>query len=250
MQTEEEKKDKKNKKNQQYYVDHREERRAYAKRWYLNNKDYFKKNPEEKARRNKQYYINNKEDIKIYGEQWRLNHPDYFKKNPKKKSRNKQYYINNKEDLIKYQLQWHISNPNYYKQRFLKNPDKVRQLRRKNVEKYCSTPQGKIRTRMSTLMSSRLKKRSSKKEDSMLKILPYTMDELVIHLENLFLSGMNWENYGQWHVDHKKPDALFNYNSIYDKEFQECWAIKNLQPLWAVDNLKKGKKYEEDGVIL
>ncbi len=24
------------------------------------------------------------------------------------------------------------------------------------------------------------------------------------------------------------------------KEFQECWSLKNLQPLWAEDNLRKG----------
>ena len=53
---------------------------------------------------------------------------------------------------------------------------------------------------------------------------------------------MNWNNYGKWHIDHVRPDRSFNYKSVKDKEFQECWALKNLQPLWAIDNLKKGGK--------
>lgn len=25
-------------------------------------------------------------------------------------------------------------------------------------------------------------------------------------------------------------------------DFKECWKLTNLQPLWAIDNLKKGNK--------
>lgn len=53
---------------------------------------------------------------------------------------------------------------------------------------------------------------------------------------------MSWDNYGEWHIDHKIPDCKFNYISVNDKEFQKCWALKNLQPLWAIENLRKGSK--------
>ena len=33
--------------------------------------------------------------------------------------------------------------------------------------------------------------------------------ELRDHLESQFAHGMNWDNYGQWHVDHIRPDLIF-----------------------------------------
>lgn len=63
------------------------------------------------------------------------------------------------------------------------------------------------------------------------------------HLEKQFTQGMTWENYGEWHVDHKKPMALFEFTSTDDEEFKECWKLDNLQPLWEKDNLSKGPRY-------
>lgn len=71
--------------------------------------------------------------------------------------------------------------------------------------------------------------------------LGYSVDDLMQHLEALFHPGMTWDNYGEWHVDHIKPCALFDH--LCPKQFAECWALKNLQPLWAKDNVKKGAKY-------
>lgn len=73
--------------------------------------------------------------------------------------------------------------------------------------------------------------------------LPYTVDELKRHIESKFQDGMSWNNHGDWHIDHIKPQALFNIQSMGDKDFLECWSLSNLQPLWAKDNLSKGKKY-------
>ena len=63
------------------------------------------------------------------------------------------------------------------------------------------------------------------------------------HLESKFTEGMTWDNYGEWHVDHKKPMTLFEFTSTDDEGFKECWALDNLQPLWGKDNLSKGTRY-------
>lgn len=60
------------------------------------------------------------------------------------------------------------------------------------------------------------------------------------YIENIFLVGMTWDNYGQWHIDHIKPCSAFNLTSL--EEQKECFHYSNLQPLWAIDNLKKGSK--------
>jgi hypothetical protein len=64
--------------------------------------------------------------------------------------------------------------------------------------------------------------------------------ELKEHIEKQFVDGMSWENHGSkgWHLDHIIP-------LISAKTKEEMFKLNhytNLQPLWATDNLKKGKK--------
>jgi hypothetical protein len=79
-----------------------------------------------------------------------------------------------------------------------------------------------------------------------LSLLPFSMDELINHLDSL---GFDWENLGTHHIDHKKPKSMFKFKSFGDKSFQDCWSLKNLQPLPAKENLKKQAKdiYGENG---
>ena len=81
--------------------------------------------------------------------------------------------------------------------------------------------------------------------------LDYTADfspiEFQYHFEKLFVDGMSWDNYGEWHIDHIRPVASFNFDSTDHPDFKKCWALNNLQPLWAKDNMKKRNKW--DGVV-
>lgn len=78
------------------------------------------------------------------------------------------------------------------------------------------------------------------------EVFGYTIQELRCHLESLFQPSMTWENYGAvWHIDHIKPMSLFSFTSSDDPEFEACWSLKNLQPLFVHENLTKGAKYEE-----
>jgi hypothetical protein len=72
----------------------------------------------------------------------------------------------------------------------------------------------------------------------------YTNEELFNHLESQFTDGMSWDNMSEWHIDHIRPIASFNYDSTDHPEFKECWALENLQPLWATDNMSKGSVWE------
>ena len=65
------------------------------------------------------------------------------------------------------------------------------------------------------------------------------------HIEKKFVSGMSWSNYGRWHIDHIKPISKFNFVKPEDEDFKRCWALKNLQPLWAEENLSKHNKLEK-----
>jgi hypothetical protein len=85
---------------------------------------------------------------------------------------------------------------------------------------------------------------NKKKDGKMKEILGYTVDELRHHIEGQFSEGMNWEKFlkGEIHLDHKIPIIFFKPKSVDDPAFKECWALSNLQPLWAKENLSKGCK--------
>ena len=75
-------------------------------------------------------------------------------------------------------------------------------------------------------------------------------EELLAHFESLFTDDMSWDNMGEWHIDHIRPKASFNQEQLADptsEDFKKCWALNNLQPLWAKDNHSKGAKW--DGVV-
>jgi hypothetical protein len=56
-------------------------------------------------------------------------------------------------------------------------------------------------------------------------------------LEKKFLPGMNWENYGEWHIDHIVPCSSFDLSKSEQQKI--CFNYSNLQPLWAADNIRK-----------
>ena len=76
---------------------------------------------------------------------------------------------------------------------------------------------------------------------NVLKLLGCSVEELRAHLQKQFLPGMSWDNYGEWHIDHIRPCASFDLTDPAQQ--RECFNYKNLQPLWAKDNLSKGPKY-------
>jgi 5-methylcytosine-specific restriction endonuclease McrA len=74
-------------------------------------------------------------------------------------------------------------------------------------------------------------------------LVGYNVDQLKKHLEKRFKVGMTWDNYGPyWHIDHIIPISAFNFETPNDIDFKKCWALKNLQPLEAVENLRKNDR--------
>ncbi|NBW15807.1 MAG: hypothetical protein EBR82_48255 [Caulobacteraceae bacterium] len=74
--------------------------------------------------------------------------------------------------------------------------------------------------------------------------LGYSVDDLRAHLEARFTEGMTWQNIGRWHIDHIRPLASFTITGPDCPEFRAAWALENLQPLWAKDNLSKGARWK------
>lgn len=85
------------------------------------------------------------------------------------------------------------------------------------------------------------------KKVSAVKDLGCTVEEAVNYLESKFHTNpetgeeMGWHNYGDWHIDHIKPLARCNLDTVDGQ--REAVHYTNLQPLWWKDNLSKGAKY-------
>lgn len=60
------------------------------------------------------------------------------------------------------------------------------------------------------------------------------------HIESQFTEGMSWDNYGEWHIDHKHP--LMTYDLTKKGQQAKAFHYKNLRPLWGDDNRKRVKK--------
>jgi hypothetical protein len=126
----------------------------------------------------------------------------------------------------------------------------VRADRERNREKYAAqarkawsvaSPSRRIRTYFTSAICHSLKG-TTKGGKSWETILGYSTADLIAHLERQFTKGMTWDNYGEWHVDHIVPVASFAITSAQDDTFKACWALSNLRPLWARENLKKRAK--------
>jgi hypothetical protein len=135
-----------------------------------------------------------------------------------------------------------------YSQRWKdKNPERARQLRnaraRKSAAKKREDPAWVLRRRVSARMLRSLKSIGGKRRRGWEELVGYSLDDLRAHIGGLFQAGMNWENMGLWHIDHIRPVSSFEITSVDDAAFRECWALKNLRPLWASENLKKSNKW-------
>ena len=80
------------------------------------------------------------------------------------------------------------------------------------------------------------------KSGSAVSDLGCSISELKEHLEKQFQSGMTWDNWSidGWHINHIIP--LDNYDLSDREQFLKACYYTNLRPLWAKENLSKGKK--------
>ena len=98
-------------------------------------------------------------------------------------------------------------------------------------------PRHKIAARVSTSIYISLL--GQRKHKPTFQLLGYSRDELMQHLERQFLRGMTWDNYGEWHIDHIVPLSSFNITDSRSPDLVAAWALTNLRPLWARDNILK-----------
>ncbi len=161
-------------------------------------------------------YLENKE--KIRGQQNR-----YYSTPEQKLKRGKaraEWGKKNKDRLSQWAKAWRS-----------RNPDKVKEHRRRAASKPSYKISHSIRARVRDFAVDGLRCESTS------KIVGCSQTFLANWIASKFKRGMSWDNYGEWHIDHVVPISKFDKSD-------PSWIYKsshhtNLQPLWAKDNLDK-----------
>jgi hypothetical protein len=136
-----------------------------------------------------------------------------------------------------------------------KNEEKVR-LRKKaewanrDVEKTRKRKADYVRNRRASDVNFKLRSdlrcrvklalKNNYKRSSIINYLGADIQTVRDHIERQFKAGMNWQNHGEWHIDHKIPVSWYNLEN--DACAKAAFHYTNLQPLWGVDNVKKSNK--------
>jgi len=119
--------------------------------------------------------------------------------------------------------------------------EKIREYKRKYIRERRKDSQFRLDKNVGTAIWFALKNKKAGRHWEAL--VGYTLEKLMQRLSVNFKKGMSFQNYGEWHIDHKKPQSLFNYENAEEQAFKDCWSLVNLQPLWAIDNLRKYNNY-------
>ena len=159
------------------------------------------------------------------------------------KERRKEYYQENKERIKQISKEYYHAN--WEKQRAWEknyrqeNKEKLNAYANAYIKKlYKEEPDFKIMTTCRIRISQAIQK--GYKSAQTTELIGCSIKHLMKHLEEQFDENMNWDNYGEWHVDHIIPVASFDLTK--KEEQSKCFNYKNLQPLWALDNILKSDK--------
>jgi len=101
-----------------------------------------------------------------------------------------------------------------------------------------------LRSRLTDALKNNIKSKRT------LELLGCSIEEFKSHIELQFKEGMTWDNHGHytWHIDHIRPCASFDLTD--PKQQKMCFHYTNMQPLWWIDNLKKGdRSFYIDGIM-
>lgn len=103
-------------------------------------------------------------------------------------------------------------------------------------------PEILLSRRMKRLVALSLDGKGGKGGKSWKTLVGYSVEDLRRHIEKQFLPGMSWDNRSDWHLDHILPISSFKFSTAHDPEFMAAWAMTNLRPLWARENVRKNAK--------
>jgi hypothetical protein len=210
---------------------------------------YREKNKYEIKDRQKRFQDKNKDRI-------RAKRKEYYKENRERLlDKSKKYNKANRDKINITRRKYNKKNTDRVKalQRewWGKNKDEINNRRNKrDRERRKTDPVFRIQHNVSNQVNRYLKKGGGSKNGSKtFEDLPYTPEYLTKYIESQFEPWMSWDNYGKydpnritWQLDHIIPHSTFKYTEPKGPVYRACWALPNLRPLKAIENIKKKDK--------
>jgi len=223
-------------------IQNRKERKMWSEEKKEYHRKWREKNREKLRERNNKYYKENREKIREKRLPWE-----------------KEYRLKNKDKLNESQKKWSEKNKNKLREKWhlfyneKENREKYLQIRRLNfdpvkknnyeIKRRKTDNKYKILCTLRNRMNCALRRKNLNKYYKSLELLGVkTLQEFMDYFEKYFKPGMNWNNHGEWHIDHIIPCASFDLTK--KSEQKKCFHYTNLQPLWARENLQKGARLE------
>lgn len=146
------------------------------------------------------------------------------------------YYGKNKSKIISHNKKWSNSNKEKLKKYFKERYNKKRK----------TEPLFKLKCNLRNRIWYAFKNKGFKKDARTIDFLGVDWITVKKHIERQFTKGMNWNNYGEWHIDHIIPFSSANT----EEEIKQLCHYSNLQPMWAVDNLSKSDSINGQQTLL
>lgn len=155
----------------------------------------------------------------------------------------KEWYLRNKDKMDVCVRDWQSNN----REKMRANQSRYHQLHKIEIATYKNEYRKRkmkddIQFRLKINLRHRLLVALNKKQrgGSVIRDLGCSILELKNYLESKFTEGMSWERRGEIHIDHIIPLSSFDLTNR--EHFLKANHYTNLQPLWAVDNIRKGNK--------
>ena len=220
-----------------------EKTREANRRSYEKNKHQRGANVSEEAHQAKLEYMAN----------WRESNREVHRRG------SREWYAANKDRILERQREHRAANPEVYiaraaaayerdKEKILErnklyreqNKEKIAEAARK---KYLEGKLSKADSFIALKLRDRFKKALKRcyKGGSAIADLGCSIPEFKAHIEKQFTEGMSWDNHGEWHLDHIKSLASFDLSNA--DEAKAACHYTNYQPLWALDNQRKGRGF-------
>lgn len=173
---------------------------------------------------------------------WRKRNPDYYKEYAARPSVRKMM----REVHKRYRARKIARCPTFYTDRSYAwrkaNPEGWRAIaRRAKQKRYNSDIQFRLGQCYSSCVYKALKKHLSDGSHRRTSVpIGCTIAAYKRFIEARMLPGMSWANWSRagWHIDHRIPKTAFDLTK--SSHVKRCFHYKNTQPLWYLDNYRKG----------
>lgn len=217
---------------------------------------YRKLYPEKRKVLNKKHYEKYKEKRMEWQRNYRRAHPEkqkkytkrYYAKAQERRILNRKLYPEKEKEWRRknsdknkiYQKEYRKINginKEYHKRYRRKNSI---ELNRKSKQRRDAIPLLRLAINLRSRIYVAFKGKEYKKSSTTENLIGCSFGMAKEHIEKQFTEGMDWINYGTWHIDHITPLA----SAKTECELIALFHYTNLSPLWKSDNLRKGSKID------